>query len=68
MVEEEGTKGIIEEEDEGVLVVKHVYTLEWTITTPSGRAFQVHVAHEEPENAKEIAIELFKLSKKYLDY
>ncbi len=68
MVGEERTKDIIEEEDEDVIVVKHLYSIEWTITTPSGRAFQVNVAHEEPEKAKEIAIELFKLSKKYLDY
>ncbi|NJE50072.1 hypothetical protein [Thermococcus sp. 9N3] len=65
MVEEEASR-IIEEED-GVLVVKHVYSIEWTISTPTGKAFHVSIAHEDPEKAKAMALELFEKSKAFLE-
>lgn len=66
MVEEE-IKGVIEEEDDGVLVVKHVYSVEWTISTPTGKAFHVSIAHEDPEKSKAMALELFEKSKAFLE-
>lgn len=66
MVEEE-VRGIIGEEDDGVLVVKHVYSVEWTISTPTGKAFHVSIAHEDPEKAKAMALELFEKSKAFLE-
>ncbi len=64
MVEEKANR-IIEEED-GVLVVEHVYSIEWTISTPSGEGFHVKIAHEDPEKAKAMALELFEKSKTFL--
>jgi len=66
MVEEE-VRGIIGEEDDGVLVVKHVYSIEWTISTPTGTGFQAKIAHEDPEKAKAMALELFEKSKAFLE-
>ena len=65
MVEEKANR-IIEEED-GVLVVEHVYSIEWTISTPTGDGFHVKIAHEDPEKARTIALELFEKSKAFLE-
>ncbi len=65
MMEKE-IKGIIEEEEDGVLVVKYVYSIEWMISTLTGKAFHVNMTHEDPEKAKAIALELFEKSKTLL--
>jgi len=45
--------------------VRHIYTVEWTISR-SGRTFHVNISHKDPEKAKEMTLEFFKASKKFL--
>jgi len=45
----------------------HVYSIEWTISTPSGEGFHVKIAHEDPEKARAIALELFEKAKAFLE-